>query len=204
MLKFLALGDSYTIGEGVPSTETWPHQLQQAMAKFNIPLAIPTIVAQTGWSSAELETALEQAELNGPYDMVTLLVGVNDQYRDYPVESFEPVYQRLLLKALTLAGGESQKVLALSIPDWGVTPFASKRNSAQISASIDAYNQSAAKLCLDKGIEFIDITEQSRILSDLPEMLVADQLHPSALQYASWVQTMLPHFTKHLQDVNSK
>ena len=203
MLKFLALGDSYTIGEGVHLNQTWPHQLQQVMLKHHIPLAIPSIVAQTGWTSEELETALAKVRLKGPYDMVTLLIGVNDQYRGYPTESFEPVYNRLLVKALKLAGGQSQNILALSIPDWGITPFANQHDSAQISASIDAFNQCATKLCQQKEIKFIDITDLTRELSVKPEMLVTDQLHPSALQYANWVEAVIPSFKTAFQGVKS-
>lgn len=204
MLKFLALGDSYTIGEGVPLNETWPHQLQQALLAHQFHMDSPSIVARTGWSSEELEAALEEAELTGPYDLVTLLVGVNDQYRGYPTENFEPAYKRLLGKALTLAGGKCQNVIALSIPDWGITPFASQHDSDQVSASIDAYNLCSEKQCQQKDIDFLDITELSRELSLRPEMLVADQLHPSALQYASWVRVVLPILMNHLQDIKSK
>ncbi len=186
-MKLLCLGDSYTIGEGVTEEETWPHQLQRAWNERGVSVQAPLVIARTGWTGVELEKALEDASLTEHFDLVTLLIGVNDQYRGYTVESFLPSYERLLHRAVQFARGDHDRVMAISIPDWGVTPFAKDRDHKQIAREIDAFNRSDAQMCKAWQIKWIDITPLTRQLSVQPEMLVADQLHPSGQQYTKWV-----------------
>lgn len=136
-LSMLALGDSYTIGERVDEALRWPNQLAQLYRHSGVTMCPPLIIAQTGWTADELEAALddtEQALIESPYDLVSLLIGVNDQYRGRSTAHFEPAFSRLLERAIAYAGGDTRRVVVVSIPDWGVTPFAAAqgRDSAQI------------------------------------------------------------------------
>lgn len=190
MISYLALGDSYTIGEGVPQKLTWPFQLKEKLKAHKINLATPQVIAQTGWTTEELEAVVEKANISECFDLVTLLIGVNDQYRGYDLDRFIEGYKRLIGIAKRLAGGESRGVVALSIPDWGATPFAAQRDRAGIARDIDAFNAASASLCREEKILFVEITSISREVSFIPDMLVGDQLHPSGLQYQKWVEVM--------------
>lgn len=192
-LSMLALGDSYTIGERVAEPQRWPNQLAQIYRQAGIPLCPPLIIAQTGWTADELEAALddtEQALIRSPYDLVSLLTGVNDQYRGRPLSAFEPAFQRLLARAIAYAGGNTGRVLVLSIPDWGVTPFAAEqgREADQIARQIDAYNALCQRESEASGVSFIDITDLTRQAPQRPELLTDDGLHPSGVDYARWAQ----------------
>ena len=196
ILRYLALGDSYTIGEGVEPDERWPHRLAEALAAEGVPLASPPeIVARTGWTTDELWAAIEEAKPQGSYDLVTLLIGVNDQYRGRGVEAYRPEFDRLLKKAIEFAGGRPERVLVLSIPDWGVTSFAAteKRFAPErIAREIDAYNAAAKALSERAGAAFLDVTAETRAAGRKAGELVADGLHPSGLQYARWAAASLP------------
>lgn len=186
-MRLLALGDSYTIGEGVDAIDTWPHGLARALTAD--PAATATVVATTGWTADELLTALEATDLDPPYDRVTVLIGVNDQYRGREVDEHLPHFNRLLSQAVSFADGDPDRVRVISIPDWGVTPFAASdaRSAEEIAAQIDIYNAAQRELCELRGITWIDITALSRELANEPGMFVADGLHPSAAQYARWL-----------------
>lgn len=192
MHRFLALGDSYTIGEGLQQHESWPYLLKEALKRSGIPIADPEIIAQTGWTAAELEVAANAMNLAGPYDLIFLMVGVNDQYRGHPFGQLGDPYMRLIQFALSLVDGKRDRVICISIPDWGVTPFARDRNSQKISETIDAFNRETANLCRLENIKWVSVTDRSRELSIQTDMLVADGLHPSRGQYQSWVQCLLP------------
>jgi lysophospholipase L1-like esterase len=194
MLSYLALGDSYSIGEGVEERGRWPVQLAQALRDEGIALEDPRIIATTGWTTDELACAVDAAEPLGEWDFVSLLVGVNDQYRGRDVDDYVGAYATLLQRAIALAGGRAGRVLALSIPDWSVTPFArdSGRDRALIAAEIDAYNQAACEICASLGVACVDIADISRDGGGDADMLVSDGLHPSAAMYARWVQAALP------------
>jgi lysophospholipase L1-like esterase len=194
MLTYLALGDSYTIGEGVEASGRWPLRLAAALRAEGIALADPRTVATTGWTTDELSSAMDAAEPLGEWDFASLLIGVNNQYRGRDVDDYVGEFASLLQRAIALAGGRADRVLVLSIPDWGVTPFAqeSGRDLARIAAELDAYNEAAKEICESLGAAFVDITGISRDRGGDPDMLVADGLHPSAAMYARWAQAALP------------
>ena len=193
-LSYLALGDSYTIGEGIDAAGRWPVQLAAALRATGIDLADPRIVATTGWTTDELWTAMDAAEPLGEWDFVSLLIGVNNQYRGRGVDDYVGEFHRLLRRAIALAGDCVDRVLVLSIPDWSVTPFAfaSGRDREAIAADLDAYNAAARDLCEAHGVAFVDITGISRDRGGTAEMLADDGLHPSASQYARWAGAALP------------
>jgi len=194
--RFLALGDSYTIGEGVDASERWPVQLAVGLRALGVSLADPLIIAKTGWTTDELLAALDAVPptVDHQFDLVTLLIGVNDQYRGRDVETFRLGFSSLLTRAVEFAAANPARVLVLSIPDWGVTPFAAKdwRSAAQIAREIDAFNSVARETVLRWGAAFIDVTRDSRRAANDRSLIAADELHPSAAMYASWAQSMLP------------
>ena len=193
-LRYLALGDSYTIGEGVPESGRWPVQLANALRNDGIPMSDPRIIAQTGWTTDELDAAIDTALVFPEYDLVSLLVGVNNQYRGRDVAEYRTQFTSLLERAIGFAEGRRERVLVLSIPDWGVTPFARglARDVRQVANEIDAFNAAALETCIRRGVVFVDITGVSRQRGVEAEMLVDDGLHPSALMYAEWTRLALP------------
>ena len=192
--SYLALGDSYTIGEGVAQAGTWPFQLAAALRAQGIVLDDPQVIATTGWTTDELAAAIAAEAPQGPYALVSLLIGVNNQYRGRPLAEYRQQFEQLLQRAIALAGDRSDRVLVLSIPDWGVTPFAfaSGRDRQAIADDLDAYNAAAGELCEAHGVAFVDITGISRDGGGEPAMLADDGLHPSAAQYARWAEAALP------------
>jgi lysophospholipase L1-like esterase len=193
-LRYLALGDSYTIGEGVAEDGRWPLQLARALRDAGIPLADPRIVATTGWTTDELSAAIDAAQPLGDYDFASLLVGVNNQYRGRTVDDYRAEFAALLERAIGLAGGDPGRVLVLSIPDWGATRFGreSGRDTAAIARELDAYNAAARAICVARGVAFVDITGASRAHGADAAMLADDGLHPSARAYADWAGLALP------------
>jgi lysophospholipase L1-like esterase len=182
--RYLALGDSYTIGESVASTERFPVQLARELG-----LSEPQIIAKTGWTTDELNTAIDAANPHGPYDLVTLLIGVNNQYRGRDAEQYRGEFAALLQRAIGFAGGNAKKVVVVSIPDWGVTPFAEGRDRAKIGVEIDHYNAINREETARAGARYADITPISR--SGDPALVAGDGLHPSGKQYGEWVKVML-------------
>ena len=194
-LTYLALGDSYTIGEGVAPGERWPVLMTLALRGEGVPLEFPRTLATTGWTTDELATAMDAATPPlGRYDFVSLLIGVNNQYRGRSTADYRGEFHELLRRAVALAGGRADRVLVLSIPDWGVTPFARAQghDPATVAAELDAYNAVAAELCAAHGVAFVDITPASRARGAEPGMLVDDGLHPSAAMYALWATQAAP------------
>ncbi|HYK77161.1 MAG TPA: SGNH/GDSL hydrolase family protein [Daejeonella sp.] len=190
---YLALGDSYTIGEAVSSAESFPFQLVEELKKRGQFYAQPAVIAQTGWTTDELMEAIRSKNLSGVFDLVTLLIGVNNQYRGYPLENYRKEFKALLQTALNYAGGIEKNVLVISIPDWGVTPFAQKsdRDLQQISEEIDVFNAINREESLKAGITYVDITPGSRkALADI-FLLAEDGLHPSGKMYAEWVEQII-------------
>lgn len=193
-LRYLALGDSYTIGEGVDAAQRWPVQLAAHLREGGVDLAPPRIIATTGWTTDELAAVIDAAQPLGTWDVVTLAIGVNDQYRGRTAASYREELGRLLDTATTLAAHRSGRVLMLSIPDWGVTRFArgEGRDPGEVAREIDAFNAIAREACEARRIAFVDITAASRDGGDADAMLVDDGLHPSGAMYARWVEQALP------------
>ncbi|MET3931865.1 lysophospholipase L1-like esterase [Lysobacter sp. OAE881] len=193
-LSFLALGDSYTIGEGVPESGRWPVQLAKALREEGIALADPRIIATTGWTTDELAWGIDGAEPLGEWDFVTLLIGVNNQYRGRSAIDFRGEFETLLQRAIRYARGRANRVLVLSIPDWGVTPFVKTTQATpeQVATELDAYNAAAQVVCEAHEVAYVDITPISRERGAEPEMLADDGLHPSAAMYTLWTALALP------------
>lgn len=189
--SFLALGDSYTIGEGVPEAGRWPTQLATRLRERGVAVGMPETIATTGWTTDELFAAMDVTALRDTYDMVTLLIGVNDQYRGRGVDAYREPFVRLLERAIALAG-DPRRVVVVSIPDWGVTRFAEGRDRAAIGQEIDAFNAVACTATAYAQARWVDITPVSREAGKRPGMLVDDGLHPDAGQYALWVEHILP------------
>lgn len=199
-LSYLALGDSYTIGEGVDFGDRYPLQLVREWNKTaTIPFTSPLIIAKTGWTVDELEAGIlaTPTEAEG-YDLVTLLIGVNNQYRGRSVESFEVDFEKMLQRAIAFARGKKEHVLVVSIPDWGVTPFARQKgvDPDQVAKEINGYNRAKKAICKTYGVIFIDITDDYRMEGALPEGVVEDQLHPSKIIYGQWMGKLLTELKK--------
>jgi lysophospholipase L1-like esterase len=183
-LRHLALGDSYTIGESVAVPDRWPNQLAARLG-----IANPEIIAKTGWTTDELSSAIDTAKPQGPYALVTLLIGVNNQYRGRDAEQYRKEFVALLHRAIIFAGGDPKRVVVVSIPDWGVTPFAANRDRAKIGAEIDHFNAINAEETKRAGARYANITPVSRRDTTL---VAPDGLHPSAKMYSEWVSVIEP------------
>ncbi len=190
--SYLALGDSYTIGEAVESDERWPVVLANTLSANGLKVSCDKIIATTGWTTDELLDAVKKEEetlLEADYDVVSLLIGVNNQYRGYPIEQYKKEFEVLLKKALAFAGEKSKSVFVLSIPDYGVTPFAKENDKdiQKIKTELESYNKLAQEICEKYEVHFYDITPIS-LKAQFSELYVAkDGLHPSAKMYEEWV-----------------
>lgn len=179
--RYLALGDSYTIGESVPESERFPNQLARELG-----IPAPQIIAKTGWTTDELNAAIDAANPQGPFDLVTLLIGVNNQYRGRDAEEYRREFAALLQRAIGFAGGDPSKVIVISIPDWGVTPFAEGRDRRKIANEIDRHNLINQEEGMKARASYVSITGISR--RDDPALVADDKLHPSGKQYGEWVK----------------
>ncbi|ASZ15141.1 MULTISPECIES: SGNH/GDSL hydrolase family protein [Chitinophaga] len=189
-LTYLALGDSYTIGESVTEPERFPEQAVALLARRGIRVASPRIIAITGWTTDELAQAIQAAGIKTTYHIVTLLIGVNNQYRGRSLEEYRVQFAQLLEQAIAFAGGDVRRVVVLSIPDWGVTPYAEGRDRAQIATEIDAFNAANKAITLRYGAGYLDITPVSRQGATDATLQAADGLHPSGKQYTLWAQRL--------------
>lgn len=189
---FIALGDSYTIGEGVEAGGRWPMQLVVALRAHGIEVGEPDIIATTGWTTDELAAAIDAAQPAAGRALVSLLIGVNNQYRGRSVENYCDEFTALLERAIGFAEGHAARVVVVSIPDWGVTPFAAERgvDMAKVAAEIDAFNAVARGITAARGVHWVDVTAISRGAGR--DLLAADGLHPSAAQYALWTAAIEP------------
>ena len=179
--RYLALGDSYTIGESVAASERFPAQLARELGYGE-----PQVIARTGWTTDELDAAIDEADPKGPFDLVTLLIGVNNQYRGRTADEYRTHFTGLLQRAIGFAGGKPQRVVVVSIPDWGVTPFADGRDRAKIAGEIDRFNAINREEAARAGAKWVDITPISRGTD--PALVAADGLHPSGKQYTAWTR----------------
>ena len=193
-LRYLALGDSYTIGERVEPHERWPAQLVSMLRQEGPAVRDPEIIARTGWTTADLMDGIDRADPRGPFDLVSLLIGVNNQYQGRDVAEYRDQFRTLLRRAIALARMDPGRVLVLSIPDWGTTPFARGRDRARIADEIDRFNAVNREETMGAGALYVDITG----ISSLPgapggeSLVVADGLHPSGVLYTEWARRVLP------------
>ncbi|MCK9519202.1 MAG: SGNH/GDSL hydrolase family protein [Dehalococcoidia bacterium] len=191
-MRYLALGDSYTIGEGVEASERWPAQLAAMLRERGAGAGEPEVLAQTGWTTDELDAAIDAAAPRGPFELVSLLIGVNNQYRGRPVEEYREEFRTLLQRTITFAGGDARRVFVMSIPDWGVTPFAEGRDRKRIAAEIDAFNLVARDEAKAAGVAYIEVTAFTREIGGDESYLVADRLHYSGKAYRVFAEAALP------------
>ena len=193
-VRMLSLGDSYTIGEGVDASARWPVRLAAMLRARGIPVADPVIVARTGWTTDELSAGIDAARPSGTFGLVTLLVGVNNQYRGRSSDEYRTQFRALLDRAIAFADSRASRVVVLSIPDWGVTPFGAKsgRDVRRIASEIDAFNSIGRAETERLGARFVDVTPVSRRAEAERELVAGDGLHPSAAMYDIWAQLALP------------
>ena len=186
--SYLALGDSYTIGEHVLLADSFPYQTVQFLRRNNNKTGFlaPEIIAKTGWTTDELLSAIAQRQLLPEYDFVSLLIGVNNQYRGRSVENYKEEFEILLKTAIQFAGNEPNHVFVLSIPDWGITPFAAQRDLTAIASEIDAYNSACKIITENHHCHFTEITSSLRADSRRADFIAADGLHPSGKEYSKW------------------
>ena len=189
-IKFLALGDSYTIGESVKEEERWPEQLATALRKKKHTVEKPRIIATTGWRTDDLMQAIAKANLKPNYNLVSLLIGVNNQYQGKSPKEYAPEFEELLKIAIQLAGGKKENVFVVSIPDYGFTPFG-KPKQEQISKALDEFNSINKKISDAIGVQYFNITDISRKGFVQPELVADDKLHPSGEMYRLWVERIV-------------
>ncbi|WP_422361606.1 SGNH/GDSL hydrolase family protein [Reichenbachiella sp.] len=190
--KYLALGDSYTIGEAVAADERWPHILQGRLVGDGIKVELPKIIATTGWTTDELQAAIDKEKPAKNYDLVSLLIGVNNQYRGYPIDQYKKEFESLLQQAIAFAQDRADRTFVLSIPDYGVTPFAAEKDPPKIARELDEYNAIAKRICDKYEVAFVDITPGSRRAASEPTLVAEDGLHPSGKMYKEWVDAAYP------------
>lgn len=197
-ITYLALGDSYTVGESVPLEHNFPYQLAENLRNSGLKVGIPQIIAKTGWITSELQTAIRSASLQQKFDLVTLLIGVNNQYRGEFPETYRKEFKELLATALNFAGGLKSRVFVVSIPDWGMTPFgkASGRELKEITEEINAFNSINKSETLAAGISYTDITPASRQAATDQSLVAIDGLHPSGKMYLEWALRVSPEVIK--------
>jgi lysophospholipase L1-like esterase len=198
-LRYLALGDSYTIGESVDPSLRYPVQIADSLTERGYSVEAPQIIAVTGWTTGDLKAGIKAASPKGPYDLVSLLIGVNNQYRGMDIEIYTIEFGELLDQALYFAGNDTGRVIVLSIPDWGVTPFASGRDREKIAGEIDQYNTINKEITLSRGFSWVDVTGVSRLAENDRTLIAGDGLHPSGKMYTEWVKLALPEILKMLK-----
>lgn len=190
-VRFLALGDSYTIGESVAEAERWPMQLAALLRARGVNVESVEIIARTGWTTDELAAGIAQRAPQGPYDLVSLLIGVNNQYRGRDAEEYRVQFRERLNQAIAFAGGRAGRVIVLSIPDWGVMPFAEGRDRAKIGEAIDQFNAINHAEAERAGVRYVNVTPVSREANRDASLVASDGLHPSGAQYSRWARLAL-------------
>jgi len=200
-ISYLAIGDSYTIGEAVPLEGGFPHQLTTILKDNGLDVGMPHIIAKTGWTTSELQEAIKKANLSEQFTVVTLLMGVNNQYRGESKEKYRKEFKELLQTALGFVNGNKAGVFVVSIPDWGLTPYGleSGRDIPTVSSDIDAFNAINKEETLAQGISYTDITPGSRLVVSDKELVASDGLHPSAKMYHEWAVQLAPALIKVLK-----
>lgn len=196
--RHLALGDSYTIGESVSEAERWPNQLAELLRADGVTVEL-TVIAHTGWTTDELWQGMQAAKLKPPYDLVSLLIGVNNQYRRYAINEYHEQFVFLLNKSIEHAGGNQNGVIVLSIPDWGVTPFASGQDRGQIAKEINEFNLVNREESGKAGVHYVDVMPSSRAASNDISLIASDGLHPSGKMYSEWARLAYPEALEALE-----
>ena len=192
MRTYLALGDSYTIGECVPHWESYPIQTSALLNNDSVEMAAPEIIATTGWTTMDLANAIKQKNPKGPFSAVSLLIGVNDQYRFQDTAGYRERFTSLLKTAIRLSGNVREHVFVLSIPDYSVTPFAAYADKDFISSQIDEFNAINKEVTIAHHCNYIDITNSTKLAKDDASLLARDGLHPSGKEYAVWANMLAP------------
>ncbi|UXX81314.1 SGNH/GDSL hydrolase family protein [Reichenbachiella carrageenanivorans] len=188
---YLALGDSYTIGHGVSKSQSWPVLLTKALLEAEVSMADPEVIAATGWTTSDLLRAIKSKDdLRETYDLVSLLIGVNNQFQGRSLSQFEQEYRALLSEALAFAGNNKNRVFVLSIPDYSVTPVGASRDVEQIRQEIDAFNASKKRITEEMGVQYFNITGISRDAANNPALIASDGLHPSGKMYQFWMESI--------------
>lgn len=197
-LKYLALGDSYTVGHDVTQDQSYPYQLAALLENQGLAIIPPRIIAKTGWTTSELQHGIELAADTVTYDMITLLIGVNNQYRGQSLTAYRKEFKRLLQSAVTFAGGNTAHVVVISIPDWGVTPFGkqSGRDADVIADEIDQFNRINKEETVAAGISYVNVTPGSKKAARDPSLTASDGLHPSGKMYQQWAALIAPVILK--------
>ena len=190
-IQYLALGDSYTIGESVAQQQTFPFLLAAELKAKNKLEVTPTVIARTGWTTGELQAAVDKAEPSTDYDFVTLLIGVNNQYRGMSLKQYEREFTVLLDQAIVCAKSKKEKVVVISIPDYGCTPYGAG-SKERIGREIDEFNRVNKRVSFKKGVHYVDITPVSKLAATQSGLVAADGLHPSAEMYKLWVELLIP------------
>ena len=186
-LSFLALGDSYTIGEGVNENERWPNQFVEVAYENGLDFEKPEIIAETGWKTFDLLNAISQTNFTQKYDYVSLLIGVNNQFNSRSIDEFEEDLNKLMDKINSLKKSNGN-IIIISIPDWGYTPFGNSYNREKISSEINLFNNSLITFANSYGLKYVDVTEISRRAINESNLLASDNLHPSGLMYLEWAK----------------
>ena len=195
-IAFLALGDSYTAGTSESLINGWPHQLAQILNKQKIPVKLPKIVAQPGWTTSDLLHNIESQNLEPKYGLVSLLIGVNNQYKGKPLDVFKSEFRALLETSIELAQGNPENVFVLTIPDWSVTPFARFKDKEKIVRELNTYNTIIEEETQKQKVQLIDITKISQNAAVNPSWIASDSLHPSKKMYRIWAKKITKDFFK--------
>lgn len=198
-VSYLALGDSYTIGTGIEQRNNYPSQLADSLTTLGFKVDTTHIIATNGWTTTDLKNGIAENEPPSDFNLVSLLIGVNNQYQWLDVELYKTEFRELLEQAIEFAGGESENVFVISIPNYGVTPFARTKEPETIRRKISEYNEIAEEISDEYNIPFINITPISEMAEDDLSLLASDELHPSAKMYSMWIEEMLPTVTQILE-----
>ncbi|HET8864565.1 MAG TPA: SGNH/GDSL hydrolase family protein [Gracilimonas sp.] len=199
-VSYLALGDSYTIGTGIDVEESWPMQLSDLLKDNNLTVRNTKIIATNGWTTTDLKEGIQDENPDSSYNMVSLLIGVNNQYQGLDIELYKTEFRELLEQSIAFANGDTGKVFVVSIPNYGITPFGKLRNTEKVTREIASYNEIAKNISTEYGIPFVNITPISEMAENDRDLLASDNLHPSAEMYGMWVEKIMPTVTQILQN----
>lgn len=194
-IRYLALGDSYTIGTGIDTVDNYPHQLSDSLSARSFFIDTTAVIATNGWTTTDLKNGIEAEDPDSSYNLVSLLIGVNNQYQGLELDLYRTEFRELLDLAITFAGGKSENVFVISIPNYGVTPFGQSRNPVIIRQELQVYDDIAREISYEYNIPFVNITPISELGAEDSSLIASDDLHPSAKMYAMWMEEILPTVT---------